>query len=343
MATASPSPAEPAAGQPAPRRGGIGLALRLTVSAALIAWILAKTPFREVAAAFRSADLRFVLLAVALNPVGYYTSVRRWRLLIRAQGRDAPDSFLLRSFLVGVFFNNLLPSTIGGDTMRVLDTARTGVGRAKAVAIIFVDRFVGLLALMLFALVGILVSGRLTARDPDLYAWVLGGAIVLALGAGLLFLPSERTIRLLAWLEERLPGSLRRLFARATGALLAFQGKGSVLGRAFAWSLALQTSVVLNGYILSRALHVPIPLHYFFLIVPLALFVMMLPVSINAIGVRENVWAFFFVTFGVSAASGVAVAWLDYGNVLLQALVGGAIYAWGRRGAVAVPEQVTAP
>ena len=88
---------------------------------------------------------------------------------------------------------------------------------------------------------------------------------------------------------------------------------------------------MLNGYFLARALHVPIPLPYFFLIVPLALFVMMVPVSINAIGVRENIWAFFFVTFGVPAAAGVAVAWLDYGLVILQALVGGAVYAWGRR------------
>ena len=106
------------------------------------------------------------------------------------------------------------------------------------------------------------------------------------------------------------------------------------------WSLLLQTSVVLSSWCLARALHVPIPLPYFFLIVPLALFVMMLPVSINAIGVRENVWAFFFAAFGVSAALGVAVAWLSYGLVLLQALAGGAVYAWGRLPQSPLPERV---
>jgi uncharacterized membrane protein YbhN (UPF0104 family) len=309
MSTGTPAEALP----PEARRAGPGLWLRLAVSAVLIAWILSRTPFREVAAAFRSADLRFVLLAFALNPLGYLASVRRWRLLIRAQGGDATLPFLVRSFLVGVFFNNLLPSTIGGDTVRAMDIsraggARTGVGRAKAVAIVFVDRFVGLLALMLFAALSVLVSGRLTERVPALYAWVLGGAAVLGLIAGLLFV---------------LPKIVATRFS--------FHWPGSVLARAFAWSLFLQTLVVLNGYFLSRALHVPIPLPAFFLIVPLALFVMMLPVSINAIGVRENVWAFFFAAFGVPAALGVAVAWLDYGLVLLQALVGGLVYA-GRRG-----------
>ena len=148
-----------------------GLLLRLAVSAALIAWILAKTPFSDVAAAFRSADPRWVLAALALVPFGCFASVRRWQSLIRAQGGDAALPFLVRSLLVGVFFNNFLPSTIGGDAIRALDTARAGVGRAKAVAIVFVDRFVGLLALMLFAVLGVL-------RMPSLYTWVFGGAAV---------------------------------------------------------------------------------------------------------------------------------------------------------------------
>lgn len=310
-----------AEGRPAGRRAGLATLLRIAVSAALVAWILRKAPFHEILEAFRSADLRFVLLSVALNPIGYWASVNRWRLLLRSQGGDASFGFLLRSFLVGVFFNNLLPSTIGGDAVRAVATSRAGVGRAAAVAIVFVDRFIGLLALMLFAIGGVLVSGRLTERVPALYAWVLLGTVGLGLVACLLFLPSRA-----AALFARYP-----LLSKASTAFLAFQGQGSVLARAFGWSLVLQVAVVLNGYCLARALHVAIPLQHFFLIVPLSLFVMMLPVSINAIGVRENVLAFFFAVFGVASVQAVAVAWLDYGLVLVQALLGGAVYAWGRR------------
>ncbi|HWM92295.1 MAG TPA: lysylphosphatidylglycerol synthase transmembrane domain-containing protein [Thermoanaerobaculia bacterium] len=298
--------------------------LRVAVSAALIAWVLSRTPIREVLEAFRSADIRFILLALALTPLGYWSSVSRWRLLIRSQGGDAPFGFLVRSFLVGVFFNNLLPSTIGGDAVRAYDTARSGIGRASAVGIVVVDRFIGLLALMLFAGVGLFLSGHLTDEVPELFGWVAGGAAVMALAAALLFLPSRRAPDLLARLGPR--------FKKISDAIFAFQGKGMVLAQAFGYSLVLQTLVVLNGWLLSKALHVPIPLPYFFLIVPLAVFVMMIPVSINAIGVRENVWAFFFVAFGVASAKGVAVAWLDYGLVLLHALAGGAIYAWSHRG-----------
>jgi uncharacterized membrane protein YbhN (UPF0104 family) len=280
---------------------------------ALMAWILARTPFHEVVTAFRAADPRFLLLALIVSPLCTLPSVLRWRLLLRAQGGDAPFSFLVRSFLTGIFFNNLLPSTIGGDTVRAMDTARTGVGRTKGLAIVFVDRFVGLLALMLFAALGLTASGRLLTRVPQLYAWVLGGAVLLILAAALLFLPTGRIAR-----------------------LVAFQGKGRALAGAFGWSLVMQGMVVLNWYLLARALHVAIPFAVFVLIVPLAMFVMALPISINAIGVRENVWAFFLTAFGAPAAVGVALAWLGYGLVLLQALVGGVLYA-GRRGGVVLP------
>ena len=90
------------------------------------------------------------------------------------------------------------------------------------------------------------------------------------------------------------------------------------------------TFVVVNAWVLAKALHVNLGLAPFFLIVPLAVFLMMVPVSINGIGVRENLFVFFLASFGVAEATGLAFAWLDYGLVLLQALVGGIVYAAGR-------------
>lgn len=87
---------------------------------------------------------------------------------------------------------------------------------------------------------------------------------------------------------------------------------------------------MINAWVLSRALHVELGLAPFFLIVPLAVFLMMIPVSINGIGVRENLFVFFLGAFGVAEATGLAFAWLEYGTLLLQALAGGLVYAAGR-------------
>jgi uncharacterized membrane protein YbhN (UPF0104 family) len=293
--------------------------LRAAVSLALIAWILRGTDLREVWAAFRTADVRYVLLAIALIPFGYFFSVSRWRTLLRAQGGDATYPFLYRSLLTGIFFNNFLPSTIGGDAIRAWDTARSGVGKATALTIILVDRFVGLLALLLFAAVGLLGAGRLAERVPDLALWVLGVGAVMVAVAVVLFLPN-------------------RIKAPPLAALFAFRGHTRALAGAFFWSLCLQALVVLNAWVLARALHVELGLAPFFLIVPLAVFLMMVPVSINGIGVRENLFVFFLASFGVAEATGLAFAWLDYGLVLLQALAGGLVYAAGRERVVRTAE-----
>lgn len=295
--------------------------LRAAVSLALIAWIVRGTDLREVWATYRTADLRYIALAIALIPFGYFCSVSRWRLLLRAQGGDAALPFLYRSLMTGIFFNNFLPSTIGGDAIRAWDTARSGVSRPTALTIILVDRFVGLLALLAFATAGLLGAGRLTERVPDLALWVLGVGAVMVVAAVVLFLPRRR--------PGETPLSLGRV-GRLTSALFTFRGHTRTLAAAFLWSLALQTLVVLNAWILAKALHVELGLAPFFLIVPLAVFLMMVPVSINGIGVRENLFVFFLAAFGVAEATGLAFAWLDYGLVLLQALAGGIVYAAGR-------------
>ena len=318
------------------------LALRLAVSGALIAWIFSRTDFHEVAGAFRSAALWPILISAVLNPVGYYCSVNRWRLLLRAQGYDVPFGFLLRSFLIGVFFNHLLPGTVGGDAARAWQSSRAGTGKTRALAVVLVDRFLGLLTLMAFAAVGLLLSASAFQGVPGLRIWValaLAGMIAVA---ALIFVPSPPWLR--AWSARagtflaRFPGQWGTRGRQAWDSLRAFQGKPRVLAAALGWSIGLQTMVVLNGYFLAKAVNVRLPLPLFFVIVPVAIFVMMIPVSINAIGVRENVFAFAFAALSVpeAAAAGVAVAWLDYGLLLVQALIGGAVYAFARRSGMPV-------
>ncbi len=114
-------------------------------------------------------------------------------------------------------------------------------------------------------------------------------------------------------------------------ALFAFQGRYWVLAQAFALSLGVQALVVANALCLARALHIQVPPADYFFMVPLALFAMMVPISINGVGVRESVWAFFLVPFGVATSTALAFAWLDYGLILAQAVIGGMVYAFSYR------------
>jgi uncharacterized membrane protein YbhN (UPF0104 family) len=136
---------------------------------------------------------------------------------------------------------------------------------------------------------------------------------------------------LLGRLRARFPERFRGLFDRGTDALFAFQGHYGVLVKGFLLSIAVQALVVANAIVLTAALHIRVPPGNYFFMVPLALFAMMVPISINGVGVRESVWVFFLTPFGVASSTAVAYAWLDYGMILVQVLIGWAVYTFSYR------------
>jgi hypothetical protein len=112
-----------------------------------------------------------------------------------------------------------------------------------------------------------------------------------------------------------------------TTAFADFQGKKKTLFWAMMMSLILQLAVVVHYYLISLALDLPIPLVKFLVIVPISTFVMMIPISINAIGLRENVSVFFLTIYGATIPASIAFAWITYGMVVLLGILGGVIYA----------------
>lgn len=299
---------------------------QVVVSGGLIYWLLRGTNLAEIFTAVRSADIWLLILAFSLHIVGYIMSAFRWRLLLRTRGAEASIPYLLESYVVGVFFNNFLPSTIGGDIYRAYDSYRLGHSRSNAVAIVFVDRFLGLLALMLFALLALLSSNELTRNIPLLNIWVLLGSLGMIVIVWIMFMSPRWLLTIVANLKIPYGRKIRVIVE----AFLGFRGQRLVLFKALGLSALLQANVVLHYYLLAQSLRLPIPVYSFFLIIPLATVITMLPISVNGIGVRENVYVFFFAPFAVLKPEAVAFAWIAYGMVVLQGIIGGIVYALRR-------------
>jgi uncharacterized protein (TIRG00374 family) len=319
--------------RPAARRraGLLLLALKASLSAALIYWIIHSTPLDDVWTAWRQANVMFVLAALASNLLGYWISAGRWRALLRAQGGDARMTRLVGWFMAAIFFNNLLPSTIGGDALRLYDTWRVLGSKTAALAVIFVDRALGLLAMLLFALGALLAFGRVVEdQAPLLYTIVLIGTAGLLSGLLALLAPPRFLCSAAGRLQSWLPARLARLQERTHVAVTAFRHRRASVGRALGLAVLLQVNVVFYHYLIARALHLGVPFHGFFLIWPLVALIMTLPVSINGIGLRENACIVLLAFYGVSRPEAVAFAWLAFGLLLVQGLAGGVVYAFRR-------------
>ncbi len=307
--------------------------IRIGISLTLLVWLLSRADLASVMEVLVNADVRLLAAAFGLNLMGWTLSVTRWRLLLRARGVVVSFDTTLRSYLTGIFFNNLLPSTVGGDSVPIYDSWRWGAGKAGAVAVIGVDRLTGLLALLSLAVVAVVLAPQLLSGIPLLRLWILLGALGLVTVAGIALIPDARAR---AWIRPLLrwtaPAFVRRMAEKLSGSLRAFRDQPRVVRRSLAISLVLQVTVVLHAFLLTRALGLQVPLMALFFIMPVALVIMSVPFSVNAIGIREGVFAFFLGLFGVSLSGALAFSWLAFGFILLQGAIGGVVYASGRRG-----------
>lgn len=301
--------------------------VKLTVSVLLLVWIVSRADLGEVVSGIRRAHPGLVGLAFGLNMVGWAISVTRWRILLATKNAQESHWTLLQSHLSAIFFNNLLPSTIGGDTLRIYDSWRFGAGKGGAVAVVGVDRLLGFLALLILAAGALLLAPTLAADLPYLPLWLGAGTAGLLGLAGLTLLPTDRFSGVVDAITGVFPESIQQILEKVSQAFEELRNAPQASIQALGLSFLLQVNVIVHFYLIAMALDLSVPLTGFFLVIPLALVVMALPVSVNAIGLREGAFSFFLGLYGVSTSEALAFSWIAFGFVLLQGAIGGGVYA----------------
>ncbi len=134
--------------------------LKAGVSLALLAYLFSRVDVGRLWQLARSASIPWLASALALYYLMIGVSAWRWGVLLEAQGLHFPFRRLTSSFFVATFFNNFLPSNIGGDVIRIADTAPAAGSRTRAATVVLIDRGMGLLGLVLIAAIGATLTAR---------------------------------------------------------------------------------------------------------------------------------------------------------------------------------------
>jgi hypothetical protein len=243
-----------------------------------------------------------------------------------------PVPALIQSFLVALFFNNFLPSNIGGDVIRIRDSSRVTGSKTLAATVVLTDRVIGLIGLVLVAAMGATMVAGLAGHVPSpiwpswLWAGFLGATMVSApavlapAGVGRLLQPL--TVLHPEWVGDRIDG--------VTGALARFRDRPSAIARCFGGAVFVQTTVVIFYIAVAHALHVPVAPWDLAVIVPLSFVVQMLPVSVNGFGVREATFSFYFARVGLPLESALALSLVAAVLIMFFSLSGAVV--WFTRG-----------
>jgi uncharacterized protein (TIRG00374 family) len=315
---------------------GAVLAAKIGVSLALLAYLLSTTDLQALLRRVRGGDLLLLAAAVGLYVAMMVLSTWRWRVLLAAQGFPASLRALSASYMVATFFNNFFPSNIGGDVVRVRDSSKLTGSTTTSLAVVAIDRILGLGALYVLAFLGFVMGGPGVRH--------LAGARVVLLGLGLCFAG-------LAYIFFR-PGVARRLMALSglasrpwardkfqvvQEAVHVYRGEMETVWTAFGASLALQTIVVLYYWSVAHALRIPLPLGVCFLMVPLCTLVQTVPISFNGWGIRESMFAVYFGQVGLPRDNALAFSLVGAGLIVLLSLSGAVVWTSRRSAAEATP------
>jgi uncharacterized membrane protein YbhN (UPF0104 family) len=293
--------------------------IKILISAALLYFSLRKINLYDLASRIHVESLGWIALAIAVTFLQIFVGVLRWREISAECGAPLETRQAMRFNMIGVFFNQTLPSSIGGDAVRLWLVARAGAGWRAATYSIFVDRAIGLIALAIIIVASLPWSYRLIGDPDGRTALLLVDFAALAGGIGFLVLGILPWPWLKRWwgthhLHACAVIANRVLFSRDHGPRIAFL------------SLLVHVLTVVIAWCVVRSIAAPVMFGQVFQLLPPVMLITMLPISIAGWGVREATMGLAFGYAGLVANEGVNISLLFGAVTFLVGVFGGLVW-----------------
>jgi uncharacterized protein (TIRG00374 family) len=252
----------------------------------------------------------------------------RWKLLLLAKNIQLRFWQIVRLYFLGTFIGNFLPSSVAPDAVRVYYAAKGGARTSDIVSSVVVDRLLGIFSLCTV----VLLSAMLVFFDRrELDFRILSLAIAMMAAVLAIFgcnriLDSIFAQRFFSVSEDN---KIWVFLKNSYESFKEYRNSKNVLFKSLGLSFGVHVLSILSVYLLSLSINLHVPLFYFFLFVPLIVFLIMLPVSIGGIGVQEGAFIYLFTRVGVPSEHAFTVALLFRVMTLVVSLPGAYFYLMG--------------
>jgi uncharacterized protein (TIRG00374 family) len=297
---------------------------KLLLGLALLAFLVSKADLANVIKRLYTLDLTYVAIVFILPHVGIWLSTVKWKTLLRALGVEQPMARLLGLYMIGTFFNNFFPTMVGGDVVKAYQLSRETGEAPSVIAATFMERFVGLAALVsLLPLV--LLQREVLDKFP-----AFGLAILLViLGFTIsLFLIFSNVANRLPGANSSLPiiRQLSTTIQKARTQVRFFKRDGPILTLSYFISILFYLVTAAASWAATKSTGADVDFTYLLSVVPVILLTALIPVSINGLGITETGYVIFLRLAGVSMLDAVTMALLLRIRVLFTAILGALIF-----------------
>ncbi len=302
--------------------------LRIVFGIGLILILLWRLDINKILSNIRSLDISYLLYALIPYFLFIIVSAWRWQVLLNFKKFAIPFGKTLIIYFIAIFFNNFLPTVVGGDVMRVLYSMKDR--KADALATVLVDRMLGFVGLFIFALIAVLYL-LMREKQSEFLPLMIIGLVVIVFITYMFF--SERVYSFFSPIVKRIKifrigERLDRLHETATD----FGGAWGPITLCILHSIIIQAMLALAPFFVLRSMgNTDISILPFFIYVPIINVISMIPISFNAWGVRENSYVILFSRVGLPGETALTISVVSAFLVLLYSIIGGIFFIFYKR------------
>ena len=314
------------------RRRSVRVGATLAVTGLCTAYILWKIDVGATIDILRNAELEYFFAAIAIMIVTVWPMAWRWQKLLDARGIHDRLRWLLRAYFTAYTAGQVLPTSVGGDAMRIFETSRRHPGYGGPIAgSVLLERALGGAATLALAGVGFVLA--IGHYDVGAYLWVELGFVVatLVLAVVLFSRRARRPLRLTVPVLRKL--RLERPVRAVYEGIHGYRHHPWLLAGVTVLTLGIQAVRVLAIWLTAKSVGVDLSPRVYYVMGPLLFLVMLVPFTINGLAVREAFFVSFLTKLGVSADAAFATGFLFFVVTIALSLPGAVILAWeGLRG-----------
>jgi glycosyltransferase 2 family protein len=306
--------------------------LKIVFSLGLLAYLINMADpekiFAIISRIWTGGRLIYVILAILTFSIAILVYAYRWQVLLKGYNIHVGVFKLFKFYLIGLFFNNFLPTGIGGDITRIYNLIQEAGDRTIGFASVMTERLLGItstLILTLFSLTWLLGS---FSTNRILYINVILLIFILLF----FYLVFNRKYPE-SWAEKIKKIQLFKFGERIDKlfeAIRYFHDKKIVYVKVISISLFAQALVIMMHYFCILALDLDVSVLYLFLVVPVTFLLTMLP-SINGLGVRDGGFVFLLGKKGISTAAALSLSFLAIIVPMIVSIAGAILFAMQKK------------
>jgi len=295
------------------------LSLKILVSAGLIFYLIYTFDFSKSWEVILISNQYFFLLSFIFIILNYLFSAIRWKYLIISE-KKLSLWYLIKLYFIGSFFNNFLPTSIGGDAFKIVKLGEKIDSKTNAFTATFLERFLGMLALLFFSLYGIFSFSKLDQRS------YIYGILIIILGfiIFLLFYPKFK-------FENRFFNKIFSILDKIYDSFMRYRKFPHLLLASLVSSFIVQFFSIASQYVLFLAVGFALPWDYSFFAFPIIFLSGYAIPSLNGLGSQDFLYQQFFTSLGIVDETIIAASVLYHLSRFLVSLIGGFFYIMERK------------